>query len=833
MSTKFNSAQNGQQSAEELRQKEAPANAAPADTGDSELSIQELLKKYLPDYAEEKPAPAAEEVSPEPAAAEEVPAAAEEEPAVWDEVPEEPASEPVVVEEWNEIFEEAPKAEKKTTAGGLFARLRRQAEQEAEEETVAEVPKTTVTPDLSIFDEISGEMAESEYESTDAPQAPVFGEIPSLTDAEILTDAEESVGAEDAAEQAEKDAAEDPFAAAIDETDINLMVAFGLEEQLEQKMGAGAAEEATARIDAEHKEKAEQYRRAMEYEYTDRSQTPQIADAYKFALGTLKIKMAAAALLTLLLFFYENITIFGVQFAGALDPAVYPVVHIMMSLQLTLLVCALAYEQIFTGFTNLFTMRPTPESVVSVLTVFSAVYSVILACTVQPGAEPVLFNFPVAVTALMSLVFTYFNTKREVFSFNIVSSKRPKYVFKRLSPAENAVESQAFGATDEDSPDVLRITRAGFVDGYFDRTSAILNSTRVYVGAMLSAIVAASALMGVFARIAGSNGQEAVTVSYLALVAAVPISLFFTYSYPFYKANREAYEYDSTIVGERSLDEYAGAAIVSFEDKDVFPSYGVKVQNIKIYNNNRIDRVLYYAASAFGAAGGPLSDVFDLATMEMDRSEQVEILSAGVGYLETSVDGRQILFGRSDVLTELGFEVPLDVVEEDSYVQGDLSILYMLRDGNLIAKMYVRYVMDADFEFILKQFAKGGTCVCVKTFDPNIDEEMIFMKVRGKKYPLKVVRNTEGCETVERADSGIVTRGTTKSLLQVVSYCDMVLSVKNTNTIISIVSAIVSLAIVFIVTISKNVGALDSWMVVINQLFWMIPAVLTTKLFIK
>ncbi len=828
MSTKFNSAQNEQQKAEELREKEVPANAAPVETDDSELNIQELLKKYLPDYAEENTEPVqaqtpADPVIPEeePAAVEEEPVAVAEEPAALEEEPEESAS----GEEWNEIFEETPKPEKKP-AGGLFARLRKQVEEEAEDETA----EMTVTPDPGIFAEISEEMAENEYESADAPEAPVFGEIPPVTEAGILTDAEEPAAEEAAPADGE---AGDPYAAAIDETDINLMVAFGLEEQLEQKMGAGAAEEATARIDAEHKEKAEQYRRAMEYEYTDRSQTPQIADAYKFALGALKIKMAAAALLTVLLFFYENITIFGVQFAGALDPAVYPVVHIMMSLQLTLLICALAYEQIFTGFTNLFTMRPTPESVVSVLAVFSVAYSVVLACTVQPGAEPVLFNFPVAVTALMSLVFTFFNTKREVFSFNIVSSKRPKYVFKRLSAAENVPESQAFGATDEDSPDVLRITRTEFVDGYFDRTSTILNSTRVYVGAMLSAIVAASALMGVFARIGGSTGQEAVTVSYLALVAAVPISLFFTYSYPFYKANREAYEYDSTIVGERSLDEYAGSAIVSFEDKDVFPSYGVKVQNIKIYNNNRIDRVLYYAASAFGAAGGPLSDVFDLATMEMERSEQVEILSAGVGYLETSVDGRQILFGRSDVLTELGFEIPLDVVEEDSYVQGDLSILYMLRDGNLIAKMYVRYVMEADFEFILKQFAKGGTCVCVKTFDPNIDEEMIFSKVRGKKYPLKVVRNTEGCETMARADSGIVTRGTTKSLLQVVSYCDMVLSVKNTNTIISIVSAIVSLAIVFIVTISKNIGALDSWMVVVNQLFWMIPAVLTTKLFIK
>ena len=466
---------------------------------------------------------------------------------------------------------------------------------------------------------------------------------------------------------------------------------------------------------------------------------------------------------------------------------------------------------------------------------FAVIYSAILAAGANPetAGEPVLYHFPVAVIALMALIFTYFNTKREAFSFNIVSSKRQKFVFSRIAATENSEESRAFGATDETSPDVLRITRAEFVEGYFARTGSILNSTRIYVGAMLSCVTAAAVLMAVFAMIGGSTSRDAVTIAYLTLIGVIPASMFFTYSYPFYKANREAYEYDSTIVGEPSLEEYAGASIVSFDDKNVFPSTGVKVQNIKIYNNNRIDRVLYYAASAFTAAGGPLSDVFSLATMEMERSGDVQIVSAGSGYLETTVDGKQILFGRSAVLTELGYEVPVEVVEEDSYVQGDLCILYMMRDGDLVAKMYIRYGMDADFEFILRQFTKGGTCVCVKTLDPNIDEEMIFSAVRGKRYPLKIVRNTEGSEVLESADSGIVTRGTTKSLLQVLSYCDMVLSVKGTNTVISIVSAVVALLVLVIVMMSQNVGAMKSWMVAVNQLFWLIPTMLTTKLFIK
>ncbi len=865
MSTKFNSAQNEER--EELVSQTEKTDVAPiGNEGDSELNIQDLLKKYLPDYKEEadgaKPSdvidapdltdgekatlsaePAPESVPPQ-MLEEEIPFAQEEpvqeaiasesipaESLVWSQA--EAAQDDEKFAAYRDAFDLQDEAAAKPKRGGLFARLRKKEE----------VGETSAAPDSAIFSELAEQngiapieepmqelfAAASEGQTADDPVPQEDSGIvwPSETPAEEDAEAgEESTSAENEIDLS-----------AMDEKDISLWVALGMEEQLDKKMGAGAAAKAAGRLEDEQREYARQQKRALEYEYTDRSQIPQIAEAYKFALRSLKIKMIAASILTVLLFFFENITLFGVQFSGALDPAVYPVVNIMMSLQLLLLVCALAYEQIFAGFTNLFTMRPTPESVLSVMSVFAVVYSAILAIGANPAAEgaaePVLYNFPVAVIALLSLIFTYFNTKREAFSFNIVSSKRPKFVFDRIPASENAVESRAFGATDENSPDILRITRTDFVDGYFARSGAILNTTRVYVGAMLSCVAAVAVLMAVFAMIGGSGSKDAFTIAYLTVIGVVPASMFFTYSYPFYKANREAYEYDSTIVGEPSLEEYAGASIVSFDDKNVFPSFSVKVQNIKIYNNNRIDRVLYYASSAFSAAGGPLADVFSLATMEMEHSADVSIVSAGVGYLETNVDGKQILFGRSDVLTELGHEVPVEVVEEDSYVQGDLSILYMMRDGALIAKMYIRYGMDADFEFILRQFTKGGTCVCVKTLDPNIDEEMIFSKVRGKRYPLKIVRNTEGCESLERADSGIVTRGTTKSLLQVLSYCDMVLSVKGTNTVISIVSAIVSLIVLIIVMMSQNVGALKSWMVAASQIFWVLPGMLTTKLFIK
>ena len=110
---------------------------------------------------------------------------------------------------------------------------------------------------------------------------------------------------------------------------------------------------------------------------------------------------------------------------------------------------------------------------------------------------------------------------------------------------------------------------------------------------------------------------------------------------------------------------------------------------------------------------------------------------------------------------------------------------------------------------------------------------MIFSKVKGKKYPLRVIKHRDEDAVLERADSGVVTRGTTKSLLQVISFCDMVMNVKRSNTIISIVAAVLTVFIMFVVSISGSVGRIGSWLIVLYQLFWFIPGFLTAKFNIK
>lgn len=622
----------------------------------------------------------------------------------------------------------------------------------------------------------------------------------------------------------------------IDPTDINLMVAFGLDADNNKK-----AKEFGDRLEA--KQSKTRTKRKLDHpEFIDKSQTPAIKKELHDKQVSLGIRLGVCAVLTVLLMIFENIPFITKlftgsekQFAGALDPAVYPTVYIMISLQLMLLACFCALDEIVDGFKYIFRGTPKPESMTALLTLSGIVYSVIVARITKSPSEPVMFNFVTAMSACMTLVYSLYNTKRERMNFAVVANRKPKHIVRRLPDEEAQGEAKAF-ADNEDACDVMKIEKTGFVDGFFSRLERPDSSMGVFMTFAMSVSVAAGVLFGIFANLKGGDGVTVCRVVYSSLLVIAPMSAYVTFSYPFYRANVAAKQYDSAIIGEASLEEYSNASIISFDDKNVFPSYSVKVQNIRIYNNARIDRVLYYAASVFAYAGGPLQDVFEIATKDMGCSQNVKIFDTEAGFLATQVDGVNIIFGNAQALGARGLEIPENALRDDVDLSDELSIMYMFRENKLVAKMYIRYVMDADIDLILKQFYGSGLYVCVRTFDPNIDEAMIAKKAGMKKMPLKIVRYVSTDEVgafEEKVDSGLVTCGTPKSLLQVISYCGKVLHTKKTDIALGVLSVMIGLAILTLLLLSNSLSVLTSLLIVFYQLIWLIPITIASKVFIR
>ncbi len=650
-----------------------------------------------------------------------------------------------------------------------------------------------------------------------------------------------------AADNGEENSLGDIFNEDFDETDANLMLAFGMEDELEKSIGKENVEKISENLDRQNeqietensaKEKKkkkvkEEKPKAEEFEYTAFNQTKEILGGFKTKYKNATYRMLAVAAFAILLFFFENIGIFGGSLPEAFDSGVYPVVHIMLDFQLLLLCLVPVYQLLLDGFKALVSLKPNVNSLLSVVVSVSVIYTVVM-CFISTGMEFRMYSFPVAMCVLLALINERLNLQREVYSFNVVSSRRPKYVLDKLSLDQSDLEKEAFYNVLPENPSIFKIEKTSFVNGFFRRTGEY-SKNKVVISAVIPASIVISILTFIVALFVMKSASSAFFAAYLTFMLCMPFSMLLTYSLPCCKASKDAYRDESAFVGESALDEYTTASSISFDDKDVFPAGGVKVKSVKVFGNNRIDYVIYNVASVFSALGGPLSSVLDIATMDMGKSDKVELLDISNDGIEALVDGAHMLVGKANYLRKNRFVPISDPDDEEIESTGGISIMYLVNGDEIAAKIYVEYHIDPDFEYILKKMYKSGICVGIKTVDPNIDDEMLGRIIRLEKYPVRVLKCRETFDdstSKEGIDSGIVSKRSTKALLKTFTLCDKVQHITKANIIINAFAALIGIIIsAFVIWLNIASGVFSIY-VFMYQLFWILPIYVTSRLFI-
>ncbi len=624
----------------------------------------------------------------------------------------------------------------------------------------------------------------------------------------------------------------------IDEIDKNIMIALGMEDELEKTVGIDAVNEIYRELDRQGEgisdsgENIQDSKNAQEF--TSMTQTKQFFKQYKKTYRASLLKMAIAVVFTVVLFFYENISLMGGALPDAFSPKFYPVVYAMVSLQILVLCSALIWRELYEGARAIINRRPIPESITVVMLIGTLIYHIVICAVPSFTYDAKLYNFPAALCVLLTLVYEFMNLKREIFSFNIVASKRVKYAIGRVKFGEDELEKEAFSDFLPASPSIFKVNKANFINGFFKRSRANTNNKPI-IGILILASLALSVVLGIVGFWYSKSLNTALIFAYATFMISLPFSAFLTFSYPFYRASKEAYTLDSAIIGEESLEEYSSASAISFDDKDVFPSYGVKVKSVKVYGLNRIDHVIYYAGSMFRHVGGPLADVFEGATRDIGHSDNVELLEVDDSGLEAMIDDTHIYIGTADYLRRKEFEPVVDEDDADIENDGETSIMHMVVNEEVTAKFYVSYIIDPDFEAILKHLYKSGMCVGIKTFDPNIDNRMLSTKIKISKYPVKILKcrgSEDFSETRESIDSGIVSKNSAKTLLQTLSLCDRVNYMTKTNLVVKIFAMIVSVVLLSFVLVLGHSANLPSVYVALYQLFWILPMAVIAKLFI-
>ncbi len=657
-----------------------------------------------------------------------------------------------------------------------------------------------------------------------------------LTAEDTLSDGEEGVADAEAlvallAEEDGSSAAEDQ--ATLNETDANLMRAFGMEGALEQAIGEENTDEpmdASQSEESEEKPTKKQKAPATIREFISPAETKDIMESYKAAYGKSALRLFGVIAVAIALFFYENLTIFGGHLVDALNPEYYPVVNAMVGLQILLIGFALCFKNLAKGYKGLVNNEPTSDSFLPLMLLISAIYSVCI-CLFPAGTPFSTFHFPMSLGLLLNVINERLDLRREIMSFNIVSSKRTKFALEKMDINEAELEARAFDEFLPKSPAIFKINKTSFVDGFFRRSAKYPAIKQI-----LSALIPATMVIMVAAMMVGAfrfrNWYDAVKFGYMAFAFCTPLSAFLAFGLPAFKAAKVAYGMNSTFVGESALDEYTTAASISFDDREVFPTGGVKLRSVKVFGSGRIDTVIYNMASIYSILGGPLSDVLNVATADLGHSDNVEILVIDNEGVEAIVDDHHIFLGKADYLRRHGYVPVADADDEEIEGGGDTGITFLVCDEEVVAKIYIRYAIDPEFEVMLKNLYSSGLCVGIKTVDPNINDAMLSTRIRLEKYPVRVLKYSDVSDTrrgSDRTDSGIVSKKSAKALLRTFTLCDNLKHVTRTNLVITGITMLVGTVIAFAVAILGFMASVASVYIALFQFFWFIFVYLISR----
>ncbi|MBQ8566318.1 MAG: hypothetical protein IJ445_01885 [Clostridia bacterium] len=576
------------------------------------------------------------------------------------------------------------------------------------------------------------------------------------------------------------------------ETEHSFMKTFGFIENTHKSVSMEETNQTTTEIEALQGDIHSDY-----YEYTDRQQRKEIIGMYKYARKSIKIKIIIASVLTLLLMFVENVNVFSPALYELIDIPSHPYIFFFADIVIFLGCMACAYEQLYYGGKAILAKDHIPESI-SVYACFVAfIYSLITLIFVPFGYQQYLYNFPVALICLLSLIYSYINVVREKYGFSVISSKDTKFVVNKVSGDEAEVEYEAFTTTGDGitgNVNIVKIDKANFVKGYFSKTNQPAN-VKTIVDAYALAALAAPLVLFVIAVIRGYLLTDVLAIWYKGFLLAVPVGFLFTYSVPFLLGNKKLFNDEVAIIGEETIEEFSDVKVVSVVDTTAFPPYNVKLKNLKIYNDFDMEKVLYYASCGFSVVGGPLEAVFDSATREaMQKSKRSKFICSGRSYFCVKIDNDTLIFADRYGMASQGIEVP---AENEDYGE-EVSIMYMACNGTLCAKIYVQYLIDEEFAHIVRTLNKHGTSVMIRTFDPNLNNEIIARQTIFKKSELCVIKltnNEQIPKVIEKIDSGIASKGRSRALLKAIPVCKNITKIRKAALTVKVLASFTGLFI--------------------------------------
>lgn len=313
------------------------------------------------------------------------------------------------------------------------------------------------------------------------------------------------------------------------------------------------------------------------------------------------------------------------------------------------------------------------------------------------------------------------------------------------------------------------------------------------------------------------------------LLAAVPASFFIALTRPAAVLERVLHSIGTVLCGGRGVKGLCRKSAFPLGDTDIFPAGETRMNGVKFYGDRDPELTIAYAASLMRANGGSLAPIFDqlLTARSGVRYTAQNMQYYGGGGIGGEVGGEPVLMGTLEFLKTMGVEIPDGVMVKQA--------VYVSIDGELSGLFAITYTRTKYAALGLQALAgnrRVRPVLIAQDFmltDAFLKEKFGFA-ARRMAYPERAVRDELAKKTP--ADDAFCLALTTQAGLAPAAYAISGARALRTSwklaIAVHVIGGLIGVLTMYALAFLGATALLTPVHVLLYQLVWMIPGLLTS-----
>ena len=479
--------------------------------------------------------------------------------------------------------------------------------------------------------------------------------------------------------------------------------------------------------------------RSKDKEFSNPTQRDSIKDKFLDSLISIRIRMVASVIFTVLLFALELLSAIGILdfnlFGGSTNYAIVAILDFLLGA----CVFAMALPEVVKAIKGLFGKKLLPELIPLPLFVVFALYTLTVA--LSGVTSYALFGLLFAIISLPLLVSSLYRTKADFIAFKMIAQPEDKQVIDLQNTRDLEVENKALdGAVDEYKSKLSRTFTTVFVSDFFKNSEAVSVSPK-HFGIIFGVPFGVGLVAGVVAYFLSWSFVTAVAVLALTVMLGCPAFSIIAGKISFFHSQRAALLTDSTAIGEEAYHSFSKTDVFAFDDTDIFGPDDVNLKRFMLYGDrDNMDKVMRQMCALFAAVGGPLDCMFSGIIDNRVRHKTASNIIIEDDGICGEVAGHKICAGSEDYMRRNGIAIPQAAMGRDNAQSLDtIKVMYAAEDGEVNAKFYIRYSFSEEFTSIIPSLRDAGIIPLVYTRDPNVSGELLSTLTAGSTV-MRVVK---------------------------------------------------------------------------------------------